>query len=103
MSDYIKHTKITYKTLCHKMAGNVQFYPFDEKTFINIGELFENEPVQPKYFAVNARIERISSLWKLCFGYGKYKVSVFGADHNKKKFFNSYVKKVRLFWIQKFY
>jgi len=96
VSGYINYTDDSYKDACHELATDVPFYPFEERSYIDIGEFFAYRWPQPYYSVLKVRIIRISPLWKLLSGYGKYEVTIFGKDRSGNNLHYSYAKKVKL-------
>ena len=97
VSGYIRYTELSYNLTCHEMAANIPFYPFDKRSYINIGKFFADKWPQSHYFELRARIIRLTSLWKLILGYGKYEVLVSGVDNAGKQISYTYEKNVKLF------
>lgn len=84
VSGYIQCDDDCYNEACHEMAGEIPFYPFDERKSFNIGKFFKRHDQENLYDQLGVEIIRTSPSWKLLLGYGSYKVTVFGVDNEEK-------------------
>ena len=102
VSGYIQCNESSYRNVCHDLAADISYYPFDscypfmEKDYIYVGEFFNSGYPQSLYDDLKVKIIRKSSLWKVFFKYGEYEVEVIGTDYRRIPINFNYTKKMKL-------
>ena len=96
LSGYIEFDESSYRLSCHDMAADVPYYPFERRSYIDIGNFFAVQRVQRHYLDLKVKIIRISPLWKVFLGSGTYEVLEYGTDKERKIIQENYTKKVHL-------
>ena len=94
ISGYIQYDESSFTRACHEMAAEISFYPFEIKSYINVGEYLYTEMQL-------VRIEtstRKSSLCSFLFGFGDYEVEVYDSLDAKRQPINfKYKSRVSIF------
>jgi hypothetical protein len=96
VSGFIQFNANSYTDACHKMAGDISFYPFEKRCFIYIEEFFGEYLPQPLYNELRVNIIRKSPLWRVFIKYGEYEVNVTGTDYRGISIDFKYTKKMKL-------
>ncbi len=94
---YVQYNESSFRLACHEMAAEIPFYPFEERCSIDVGEFFVMQVNQPFYSKLKVTIKRISPLYKLIFGFGKYEVHVYGDDEKRNPIDFKYTEKIKIF------
>lgn len=98
ISGYIQYDESSFTRACHEMAAEISFYPFEKKSYINVGEYFIEQRVQPLYTQLKVKIMRKSSLCSFLFGFGDYEVEVYDSLDAKRQPINfKYKSRVSIF------
>ena len=97
ISGYVKYDESSFTRACHEMAAKISFYPFEERSYINVGKFFIEQRVQPLYTQLKVRIIRKSSLWSFISGFGNYEVYVYGSDGKGNPIDFTYTTRVAIF------
>lgn len=98
VSGFIQYDESSFRRACHEMAAKISFYPFEERSYINIGEFFIEQRVQPLYTRLKVRIIRKSPLYNFLFGFGDYEVQVYDSLDAKRQPINfSYKSRIPIF------
>lgn len=95
----VQNDQSGFERACQEMATFVSFYPFESRSYIEVGKFFAKQSDQPFYTHLKVRIIRTSSLWDFIWGFGDYDVLVFDSlDDNRKQVDAEYkAKKVPIF------
>jgi hypothetical protein len=97
VSGYVQYDESSFRLACHEMAADISFYPFEERSYINVGEFFIVQRFQPLYTELKVKIVRTSPLYNLFFGFGEYEVHVYGLDEKRIPINFTYTRKVNIF------
>ena len=96
VSCFIQFNASSYTDACHKMAGDISFYPFEKRCFIYIEEFFGEQLPQSLYNELRVNIIRKSPLWRVFTKYGEYEVNVTATDYRGIPIDFKYTKKMKL-------
>jgi hypothetical protein len=83
VSGFIQYDESSFRRACHEMAARISFYPFEERSYINVGDFFIEQRKQSLYTQLKVRIIRTSPLYDFLLGFGDYEVCVSGFDGEK--------------------
>ena len=95
VSGYVQYDESSFRRACHKMAAKISFYPFEERSCINVGEFFKDQRTQPLYTQLEVEIIRTSPV--LNFIFGNYEVHVYGSDGEGNSIDFTYPSRVDIF------
>lgn len=97
IAGYVQYDESSFRRACHEMAAEVPFYPFEERSYIDVGEFFIEQRVQLLYTQLKVRIIRKSSLLSFISGFGNYEVYVYGSDGKGNPIDFTYTTRVAIF------
>ena len=97
VSGYVQYDESSFRRACHEMAADISFYPFEERSYINVGEFFIVQRVQPLYTELKVRIVRTSPFYNLFLGFGEYEVHVYGLNEKRIPIDFTYTSRVNIF------
>ena len=98
VSGYIQYDESSFRRACHEMAARISFYPFEERSYINVGEFFIEQRAQPLYTQLKVRIIRTSPLYDFLLGFGDYEVQVYDSFDAENRPINfNYKSRVSIF------
>lgn len=97
VSGFIQYNESSFRLACHEIAAEVSYYPFEKRSYINVGEFFLEQIYQNLYTELNVRIIRESPLWTLFLGYGDYEVHAYGLDNRRAPIKYTYTARINLF------
>ena len=97
ISGYVQYDESSFRRACHEMAADISFYPFEERSYINIGEFFIVQRIQPFYTELKVRIIRTSPFYNFFFGFGDFEVHAYGYDEKRRPIDFTYKSRVNIF------
>ena len=97
VSGYGQYDESSFRLACHEMAADISFYPFEERSYIDVGEFFIVQRVQPLYTELKVRIVRTSPFYNLFLGFGEYEVHVYGHDEKRNPIDFTYKSRMNIF------
>ena len=97
VSGYVQYDESSFRLACHEMAADISFYPFEEMSYIDVGEFFIVQRIQPLYTDLKVGIVRTSPFYNLFFGLVEYEVHVYGHDEKRRPIDFTYKSRVNIF------
>ena len=97
VSGYVQYDESSFRRACHEMAAKEHFYPFEERSYINVGEYFIEQRIQRFYTELKVKIVRTSPFYNFFFGFGNYEVHVYGLDEKRIPINSKYTIRVSIF------